>query len=421
MTKKKDIEKPKPPPKITKAQGSVLPGRSTFIDDIIQKEESQASVGPRKGSTRIPQVAVSPTAAHAEIHRKTKGTEQIFQSTDLPPLNPLEEGNSCNMEEGEGETSGVAKADPPPDPESPVKEEGIPKIPDRGSEIKSPRGSDNQPIRIKYLDQEIPEDFWHIFDQMAQQNQQRPQTSTLEYPIVDPITNAPMKEIPLQNLPTFHGLISEDPDAFLFEFDVLCRGYDYTSEPQKLKLFPSTLKGAALRWFMGLGGGTINSWDEMKHAFLTKYQDYFRTRDLKDENFQMIAKENESLEEYVERFHYNLQRSPYGALPGEVLKETLIKGMKDEWVETLNLMGKGDIYQETYDNIIQLCIRFSRGSTQTRSGMQTSLTRSNNTTSGGVMRAEVGNLLEDFKIDILSTLTTELDVLQAKQKKTEAE
>ena len=31
--------------------------------------------------------------------------------------------------------------------------------------------------------------------------------------------------------------------------------------------------------------------------------------------------------------------------------------MKDELVDTLNLMGKGDIYQETYDNIIQLCIQ----------------------------------------------------------------
>jgi hypothetical protein len=243
----------------------------------------------------------------------------------------------------------------------------------------------------------------------------------LEYLIVDPIANAPMKAIPLQNLPTFHGLISEDPDTFLFEFDVLCRGYDYTSEPQKLKLFPSTLKGAALRWFMGLGGGTINSWDEMKQAFLTKYQDYCRTRDLKDEIFQMTAKENETLEEYVERFQYNLQRSPYGTLPGEVLKATLIKGMKDEWVETLNLMGKGDIYQETYDNIVLLCIRCSRGSTQTRSGMWTSLTRNSNITSGGVTRAEVGNLLENFKIDILSTLTTQLDVLQAKQKQAEAE
>jgi hypothetical protein len=50
------------------------------------------------------------------------------------------------MEEGEGETNGIAKIEPPPDPESPVKEEGIPEIPYRGSVIKSPRGSDNQSI-----------------------------------------------------------------------------------------------------------------------------------------------------------------------------------------------------------------------------------------------------------------------------------
>lgn len=57
----------------------------------------------------------------------------------------------------------------------------------------------------------------------------------LEYPIVDPVANAPMKAIPLKNIPTFHDMTSEDPDAFLFEFDVLCRGYDYTTDPQKIK------------------------------------------------------------------------------------------------------------------------------------------------------------------------------------------
>jgi hypothetical protein len=56
-------------------------------------------------------------------------------------------------------------------------------------------------------------------------------------------------------------------------------------------------------------------------------------------------------------------RSPYGTLSGEVLQATLIKGMKDEWVDTLNLMGKGDIYQETYDEIVQLCISYSHHST----------------------------------------------------------
>lgn len=113
------------------------------------------------------------------------------------------------------------------------------------------------------------------------------------------ISYSPMKSNQLQNIPTFHGFTSEDSDAFLFEFNVLCRGYDYTTNPQKLKLFPSTLKGASLLWFMGLGGGTINDWDQMKTAFLKKYQDYYRSRELKDEIFQMVAKPIETLEEYV--------------------------------------------------------------------------------------------------------------------------
>jgi protein-tyrosine-phosphatase len=99
----------------------------------------------------------------------------------------------------------------------------------------------------------------------------------------------------------------------------------------------------------------------------------------------------------------------------------MIKGMKYEWVEMLNLMGKGDIYQENYDGIVLLCIRCSRRSSRTKSGMRTLLTRNSNITSGGVTRAEVANLLEKFKTDILRTLNTQLDVLQAKQKKTKEE
>jgi hypothetical protein len=109
--------------------------------------------------------------------------------------------------------------------------EVTPKILDRGSTIKFRKGPNNQPPQIEHLGQEIPEYYWHIFDQMAQPNQLRTHTSTLEYLIVDPVSNAPMKAIPLKNLPIFHGLISEELDAFLFEFYVMCRGYDYTSEP----------------------------------------------------------------------------------------------------------------------------------------------------------------------------------------------
>ena len=45
---------------------------------------------------------------------------------------------------------------------------------------------------------------------------------------------------------------SEDLDSFMFEFDILCRTYGYIDDAHKLHLFPTTLKAAALKWFMGL-------------------------------------------------------------------------------------------------------------------------------------------------------------------------
>ena len=50
----------------------------------------------------------------------------------------------------------------------------------------------------------------------------------------------------------------------------------------------------------------------------------------------MTARTNETLEEYVECFQSNLQRSPYASLPlpKNVLNATLIKRLKEQWVET---------------------------------------------------------------------------------------
>ena len=379
------------------------------------------------------------------MHSQTE--EQDFQEIENSSLKSLQEGNLSNICERRGETGEAEEPTSPlriinplssPDkgsaakivynkveeiqqPESP-QTLGTMIIPNKGSVVKAIpiRAIPPQQPRNTLLD--IPEGYWHIFDQMAQ-NQPNTQTSTLQYPIVDIAANAPMKEIPLQHIPTFHGLTSKDPDAYLFEFYVLCRGYDYTTDPQKLKLFPSTLKGVALRWFMGLGGGVINNWDQMKESFLKRYQDYCRSRELKDEIFQMVAKPNETLEEYVVRFQYNLQRFPYASLPlpDNVLKIALIRGMKEQWIETLNIMGKGDIYQENFADIIDLCIRSLRGSTRLKPAEHDRFVRDNRIFAEGVTRAEIGNLLENFKTDILGMLTTQLDIMQAKQKQAEAE
>lgn len=97
-----------------------------------------------------------------------------------------------------------------------------------------------------------------------------------------------LKNISPSILPNFHGLRNEDPETFLFEFEVLCRSYDYLQYSQKLKLFPATLKGAALKWFMGLITHSTRTWEEMKSAFLQKYQDYYTPNYRKDDFFNRM-------------------------------------------------------------------------------------------------------------------------------------
>lgn len=38
----------------------------------------------------------------------------------------------------------------------------------------------------------------------------------------------------------------------------------------------------------GLGGKTISSWDVMKEVFLEKYQNYYKSRDIKEDIFKFV-------------------------------------------------------------------------------------------------------------------------------------
>lgn len=87
------------------------------------------------------------------------------------------------------------------------------------------------------------------------------------------------------------------------------------------------MKGESLRWFIGPDGNTITSWDEIKKTLLGKYQEYCRSRELKDDFFKILEKEEENLEEFIDCFQYNVQRTLYVALGGDILKTNLIKGI----------------------------------------------------------------------------------------------
>lgn len=116
--------------------------------------------------------------------------------------------------------------------------------------------------------------------------------NSFRFPIVDEETNATMANISPSVLPNFHGLKSEDLGTFLFEIEVLCRTYDYLEASQKLKLFPSTPKGVALKWFMGLVIQSIRTWNDMKKTFLDRYLDYCMPTNNKYEVFKMMQRED---------------------------------------------------------------------------------------------------------------------------------
>ena len=62
---------------------------------------------------------------------------------------------------------------------------------------------------------------------------------------------------------------------------------------------------------------------------------------LKDEVFKMMQKEDENLEDLVQRFDFNVKRAKINYLDEETLKALLIKAIRDGWIDLLNLMGKG--------------------------------------------------------------------------------
>lgn len=85
-----------------------------------------------------------------------------------------------------------------------------------------------------------------------------------------------------------------------------------------------------------------------KNVFLETYKDYCMPHNLKDEVFKMMQKEDEILEDLVERFAYNFKRDKMYKLDDETLKVILLKSIRDEWIDLFNLMGKGDVSQLSF-------------------------------------------------------------------------
>jgi hypothetical protein len=100
----------------------------------------------------------------------------------------------------------------------------------------------------------------------------------------------------------------------------------------------------------------------------------------------------------------------------------LLKGVREDCLDMLNILSKGDISKESYKDIVDFCKRCSRGSTRNKSATKdTTFSRVQKSANGGATRAEIGNLLENFKTEMINSFASQMDTLQVKQKQVESE
>ena len=104
----------------------------------------------------------------------------------------------------------------------------------------------------------------------------------------------------------------------------------------------------------------------------------------------MQQQDEESLEYFLERFTYTLQKSKYNDLQDEAIKTLFLKGVSDEYIDTLNLMASGDIYQKDFEAISELCRTYSRSRGKTAKSVREPVNKITKVpTSGGVTRIEL--------------------------------
>jgi len=68
------------------------------------------------------------------------------------------------------------------------------------------------------------------------------------------------------------------------------------------KVFPSSLGPVAMRWFDGLGAGSINSFKELTQAFVSRFITCIRVSQLLDSLLSLSMREGEALKTYSNRY-----------------------------------------------------------------------------------------------------------------------
>ena len=72
----------------------------------------------------------------------------------------------------------------------------------------------------------------------------------------------------------------------------------------------------------------------------------------------------------MERFVYNLQKSRQNALNPNAIRTVFLKGVLEDYIDMLNLMVARYISQKPFEEIIELCRKYSHSKSKAGKGIR---------------------------------------------------
>jgi hypothetical protein len=80
-------------------------------------------------------------------------------------------------------------------------------------------------------------------------------------------------------------------------------------------------------------------------------------------------------------------------LDDESLKLVLLRGVLDEWMDTLNLIAVGDIFKCTYDEIRDVLKNYSKVATRSNKGLRSVIAKKYSKETTRMTNMEIRNLI----------------------------
>nr|XP_028956467.1 uncharacterized protein LOC114824205 [Malus domestica] len=139
-----------------------------------------------------------------------------------------------------------------------------------------------------------------------------------------------LKSSMIHYLPKFHGFSTEDANKHLMEFHVVCSGMrpaNVDEEQVKLRAFPFTLEAKANEWLYNLPSGSMNTWNQVKQAFLEQYFPATKAASVRKDICAIRQQHGEPFGDYYERFTHLVASCPNHQISEHLLIQYFYEGL----------------------------------------------------------------------------------------------